>query len=52
MVLGQSAATISCHAMEEEQAVQLIDMGRLQKRLLRDQQILEWTSNNQLQERY
>ena len=46
MVLGQSAATISCHAMEEEQAVQLIDLDRLQKRLLRDQQILEWTSNN------
>ena len=46
MVLGQSAATIACHAMEEGQAVQSIDLIRLRKRLLKDQQILEWSLND------
>ena len=46
MVLGQSAATVACHAIEEERAVQSIDLVRLRRRLLKDQQILEWTLND------
>lgn len=46
MVLGQSAATVACHAIEEGRAVQSIDLVRLRKRLLKDQQILEWTLND------
>ncbi len=43
MVLGQSAATAAIHAIDENVAVQKVDYGRLSRRLLADQQILEWT---------
>ncbi|MPZ21549.1 MAG: FAD-dependent oxidoreductase [Luteitalea sp.] len=43
MVLGQSAATIAAHAIDEDEAVQRIDTDALQKRLLKDGQILSWT---------
>jgi len=42
MVLGQSAATAACLAMDEGVGVQDLDYQRLRKRLLRDGQILEW----------
>lgn len=43
MVLGQSAATAACQAIDAYVAVQQIDIKRLQTRLLADQQILAWT---------
>jgi hypothetical protein len=43
MVLGQSAATAACHAIDEHAAVQDIDFSRLKSRLLADGQVLEWT---------
>lgn len=42
MVLGQSAATTACLAMEEGVGVQDLDYQRLRKQLLRDGQILKW----------
>jgi hypothetical protein len=42
MVLGQSAATAACLAMDEGMGVQDLDYQRLRKRLLRDGQVLEW----------
>lgn len=41
MVLGQSAATAACQAINAKKAVQDIDYSSLQKRLLNDKQILE-----------
>ena len=46
MVLGQSAATAACQAIEENRAVQEIDFDRLQRRLLKDKQVLQWTSHD------
>jgi hypothetical protein len=43
MILGQSAATAAVLAVEGNSAVQRLDYSRLRKRLLADQQILEWT---------
>ncbi len=43
MVLGQSAATAACQAIDQQVAVQDIDMDKLQARLLEDKQVLEWT---------
>ena len=43
MVLGQSAATAACLALEGKQTVQDIDISKLQERLLADGQVLEWT---------
>ncbi|HEX4130019.1 MAG TPA: FAD-dependent oxidoreductase [Pirellulales bacterium] len=43
MVLGQSAATAACQAIDQAVAVQKIDMAKLNQRLLADNQILEWT---------
>ena len=43
MVLGQSAATAACQAIDAGVAVQDIDVKKLQERLLEDKQILEWT---------
>jgi hypothetical protein len=43
MVLGQSAATAACQAIEQDAYVQRIDMARLHERLLADKQVLEWT---------
>ena len=43
MVLGQSAATAACHALDDDRAVQEIDIDKLQERLEADGQVLEWT---------
>lgn len=43
MVLGQSAATAACQAIEQNAYVQQIDMAKLRERLLADKQVLEWT---------
>ena len=42
MILGQSAATAACLAIEDEVAVQKVDYEKLGGRLLRDKQILAW----------
>ena len=42
MVLGQSAATAACQAIDQHASVQQIDMPKLRERLLADGQILEW----------
>jgi hypothetical protein len=43
MVLGQSAATAACQAIEAGVAVQDVNFRRLRERLLEDGQVLEWT---------
>lgn len=43
MVLGQSAATAACMAIDAGAAVQDVDMTRLRERLLADGQVLAWT---------
>ena len=43
MILGQSAATAAYHALQDGVAVQKVDYSRLQERLLKDGQVLEWT---------
>ena len=43
MVLGQSAATAACQAIDADVAVQQIDVKQLQSRLLADKQVLAWT---------
>lgn len=45
MVLGQSAATAACQAIDTDVAVQKIDVKKLQERLLADHQILTWTGS-------
>jgi hypothetical protein len=40
MILGQSAATAACLALDQECAVQDVDYGALQERLLADNQVL------------
>ncbi|MCC6695530.1 MAG: FAD-dependent oxidoreductase [Candidatus Hydrogenedentes bacterium] len=42
MVLGQSAATAACMAIDANSSVQQIDVPRLMERLKQDAQILEW----------
>lgn len=42
MVLGQSAATAACLAIDRDIAVQEIDYANLKERLLADKQILAW----------
>lgn len=42
MVLGQSAATAACMAIDHETAVQDVDVADLQDRLKKDGQILAW----------
>ena len=42
MILGQSAATGACQAIDQGRAVQDIDMGKLRERLLADKQVLEF----------
>ena len=42
MVLGQSAATAACLAIDADAAVQDIDMAQLKEWLLADKQILSW----------
>lgn len=41
MVLGQSAATAACQAIDQQKAVQDIDYSLLKERLLKDKQVLE-----------
>lgn len=43
MVLGQSAATAACQAIDADVAVQQIDVKKLQERLLANHQVLAWT---------
>ena len=43
MVLGQSAATAACQAIDGNSSVQGIDMAKLQARLTVDKQVLQWT---------
>ena len=43
MILGQSAATAACQAIDSEQAVQDIDYNRLKDRLISDGQVLQYT---------
>jgi hypothetical protein len=43
MVLGQSAATAACQAIDQNTYVQRIEMDKLRQRLLADKQVLEWT---------
>jgi hypothetical protein len=43
MVLGQSAATAACQAINAGVYVQKVDYNKLRERLLADQQVLEWT---------
>ncbi len=43
MVLGQSAATAACHAIDTSVSVQKVDYKKLREKLLADQQVLEWT---------
>lgn len=40
MVLGQSAATAACHAIDEKHGVQAISYQKLQVRLIEDKQVL------------
>lgn len=42
MILGQSAATAACMALDAGAAVQQVDYAKLQERLLKDGQVLEW----------
>ena len=42
MILGQSAATAACLALDERVAAQKVDYSKLRARLLADKQILEW----------
>jgi hypothetical protein len=44
MVLGQSAATAACQAIDENTSVQKIDVAKLREKLLADKQVLEWTA--------
>lgn len=46
MVLGQSAATAACLAIDNSSTVQRLDYGKLKDRLLADKQRLVWTGNN------
>jgi hypothetical protein len=43
MVLGQSAATAACQAIDELTTVQKIDVAKLREKLLAEKQVLEWT---------
>ena len=42
MILGQSAATAACLAIDEKTSVQKVNYAKLRARLLADKQILEW----------
>jgi len=42
MVLGQSAATAACLAIDDGVSVQQLDYAKLRQRLLADRQVLEW----------
>ncbi|MCX7824256.1 MAG: FAD-dependent oxidoreductase [Verrucomicrobiae bacterium] len=42
MILGQSAATAACLALDDGVPVQQVDYAKLRERLLKDGQVLEW----------
>ena len=42
MVLGQTAATAACQAVDANAAVQDVDYAKLRERLVADKQVLEW----------
>ncbi len=42
MILGQSAATAACLALDAKTAVQQVDYQKLRARLIEDEQVLEW----------
>jgi len=42
MILGQSAATAACMALDAGAPVQQVDYAKLRERLLKDGQVLEW----------
>lgn len=44
MILGQSAATAACLAIDENIRVQKVDYAKLRARLIADKQVLEWTA--------
>ena len=44
MVMGQSAATAAVHAIDESSSVQSIDMEKLKKQLIKDEQVLDFES--------
>lgn len=44
MILGQSAATAACLAIDDKVDVQSVNYDKLRKRLLADQQVLEFTT--------
>ena len=43
MVLGQSAATAACFAIDDKVTVQQVDYKKLNERLVADKQVLVWT---------
>ncbi len=45
MILGQSAATAACLAIDDNVRVQKVDYAKLRTRLLADKQVLEWGSS-------
>ncbi|EEF61249.1 FAD-dependent oxidoreductase [Pedosphaera parvula] len=45
MVLGQSSAAAACEAIDENAALQKIDLKKLQQQLLAENQVLEWKGN-------
>lgn len=45
MILGQSAATAACLAIDDNVRVQKVDYAKLRTRLLADKQVLEWKGN-------
>jgi hypothetical protein len=48
MVLGQSAATAACQAIDDDVAVQKVDVAKLRERLLADGQVLAWQAPPQI----
>lgn len=44
MILGQSAATAACLALENETSVQAVPYSLIRARLIADKQVLEWTA--------
>jgi hypothetical protein len=45
MMLGQSAATAGCLAMDQDEPVQKVEYWQLKARLLADRQVLGWPTN-------
>jgi hypothetical protein len=46
MIMGQSAATAACIAIDDKVPVQRVDYPRLREQLLKDGQVLEWHADN------